>query len=87
MKKYSVWYKGVKQQRLNRYYPSTKGAYIYKSKDGGITLNHMMKGQPVELFNNFILKNTKSYNIDYQYFISECNKIIELLEPKQLSLF
>ena len=39
------------------------------------------------LFNNYIEKPMKEYNINYQFYIMECNKIIDLIESKQLSLF
>ena len=29
----------------------------------------------------------KEYDINYQFYISECNKIIDLIEDKQLTLF
>lgn len=86
-KKFEVYWRGEKQQRLNRYYVSKKGAYLYKSKDQGNTMNHMMKGWPVELFNDYVEKNMGDYQIDYRYYISKAREIINQLEPKQLNLF
>lgn len=84
-RKYTIFYNGEKQQRLNRYYVSTDGAYLYKSQDNGITLNHMMKGWGVTLFNDF--EEKEDYKIDYRYYISKCKEILEELESNQLSLF
>lgn len=70
-------------QKTNRYFFSTKGGYLYKFKDG----KHIAewKGQKVTLFNDFY--EAENYNIDYSWYIKEVRKIINEIEPKQLSLF
>lgn len=85
-KTYTVLWKGEKQQRLNRFFISSNGAYLYKQKVGQ-NLNHMMKGFTVELLNNCKDRNAHSYDINYGYYISKCKELIDLVEPKQLSLF
>ncbi len=83
-KSYEVYWCNKKQQRLNRFYPTnnlTKG-YIYKYRDK--SYHHLLKDSPVELFNNYI---EGPYNINFNYFISKVNEIINKLEPKQLTLF
>lgn len=84
-KKYSVWHNGTKQQQLNRYYIVKRGAYLYKSIDG-VKMDNILKGYSVELFNNYEEKKMSEYNINYAYYITETKKLINELEPKQLSL-
>ena len=48
----------------------------------------ILGSSPVMLFNDFEFKdNIQDYDINYSYYINECNKIIEELEPRQLKLF
>lgn len=81
---YTVIYLNQKQQRLNRIYPTKnlQAGYLYKCRDG--SYYHMLKDSAVELFNNY---KKGPYNINYNYFISKVNEIINYLEPKQLTLF
>jgi hypothetical protein len=84
-KKYTVYWNGQPQQRLNRYYIVRTGPYLYKSEDGE-KMTNLMKGYSVHLFNNYEEKSMKEYNINYSYYISEAKKIINELSPSQLSL-
>lgn len=75
-------------QRLNRFYVSTKGKYLYKRREDKLT--HMLKGWGVEIYNNHVSKPISEYNIDYRFYISETRKIISEIEiPNitQLQLF
>jgi hypothetical protein len=85
-KVYSCYWQGVKQQRLNRYFVTKSGAYLYKSKDG-VSMEHMMAGNSVQLFNDYYKAPMKDYNINYNYYIAETKKLINQLEPQQLSMF
>lgn len=85
-KVYTVFWNGTPQQHLNRYFVTKGGAYLYKSKDG-INMNHMLKGNTVQLFNNYYEAPWEEYNVEYNYYISECKAIINELEPVQTSLF
>jgi len=49
--------------------------------------SNIEKGWLITIFNKFIKIPIKDYNINYQYYINECNKIIDIIEEKQLSLF
>ena len=49
--------------------------------------SNIEKGWITTIMNKFIDKPIKEYNINYQYYISECNKIIDVIEDKQLTLF
>ena len=41
-------------------------------------------GYEVEIFNRYEVK--EDYNINYQFYIRECNKIIDQIEDKQYKL-
>ena len=83
-KSYKVIHNGKEQQRLNRFYPSSdlNEGYIYKSRYGD--MHHLLKDSGVTLFNDYV---KGPYKINYDYFISKCYEVINVLEPKQLTLF
>ena len=90
-KKFSVEYNNELISRINRYYVSTKGYYLYKCKvdDNGKRSGfiNMLKGFGVKIVNN--LNELKSFptDINYFYYIKECKKIINEFERVQLTLF
>jgi hypothetical protein len=87
-KNFVVYWNGKIQQQLNRYYFSKKGAYLFKQKDGIGTMQHVNVGQGVMLFNQYEDKQWSDYNIDYNYYISATQKIIdEINRFNQLTLF
>lgn len=89
-KDFKVEWKDTEQQHTNRFYVSKKGAYLYKYKYdiyGKKKYTSLISGYGVELLNDFIDKPIADYNIDYSYYLSETRKIIEEMEPKQLTLF
>ena len=74
-----------KLSKNTRYYISNNGGVLYKQfndKTVGVNI-----GYSSTLFNKYIEKPMKNYNINYQFYMSECNKIINQIESKQLSLF
>ena len=75
-----------KQQKNVRYYISNKGATFIKqySKGSEEVIN---KNYLVTIFNKFEQKEMKEYNINYQFYINETNKIIDSVMDKQLELF
>lgn len=87
-KQWTVEYNGVKQQRTNRFYASTDGYFLYKWKmdNGEKKYQNMLTASGITLLNNFddLKENPK---INYQYYITEANKIIAQFKNKQLSLF
>ena len=90
-RKFSVEYNGKIVTRINRYYASTNGCYLYKcivQPDGTRnTYTNMLKASGVTLANN--LDDFKEFptNINYKYYIKECMKIIRPFENVQLTLF
>ena len=70
-----------------RYYISNSGGSLYKHNVSDNRISGVNVGFIVTPFNKFIEKPMKDYNINYQFYIKECNKIIDNIENKQLSLF
>jgi len=87
-KDFKVYHNGQIQQQLNRYYFSKNAPYLFKQKNGVGTMQHVNVGEGIILFNDYEKKNWKDYNINYKYYISKTNKIIEEINRlNQLSLF
>ena len=89
-KKFSVEYNNKLISRINRYYVSTNGPFLYKCEviDGKRErYTNMLKASGVTIVNN--LDDIKEFpnNINYEYYITECNKILSPFIHKQLSLF
>lgn len=74
----------AKMQKNNRYFLSTDGTGFRKctykpDKETGedkLTITEYEAGRQVTLFNRYFEKAIEEYNIDYQYYIDECYKII-----------
>ena len=75
-----------KQQKNVRYYISNKGSSFTKYYADGST-EIIAGGYQVKVFNKYIEKDMKDYNINYQYYIQEANKIINTIIDNQLTLF
>lgn len=67
------------QQKTNRYYISTNGKTFRKIKEGKIT-EIEAGGKLVTIFNKKIDLPMDDYNIDYDYYINECYKIIHVVD-------
>lgn len=89
-KQWTVEYNNEVQQRINRFYVSTNGLYLWKWKDNkGIKeYQNMLKGYGVTILNTLPEdKSIDQYNINYTYYILQATKIINALKPQQLSLW
>lgn len=75
-----------KQQKNVRYYISNSNKTFVKQYTKGSS-ELINKGYQVEIFNKYIEKEIKEYNIDYSFYIKEAYKIIDIIENKQLELF
>lgn len=87
-KQWNVEYANKPQQRINRFYASTNGHFLYKWKmeNGERRYQNMLTSSGVTILNNFNdLKEDPKIN--YRYYITEANKIIAQFKNKQLSLF
>ena len=88
-KKFSVEHGDVPVQRISRYYASTNGCYLFKVKDedGVKAYTNMLTKSGVTILNKFDDLPIESRKINYQYYISEANKIIADFVNRQLELF
>ncbi len=87
-KDFTVWWNSEIQQQLNRYYFSKNGPYLFKQKKGSGTMQSVNVGQGVKLYNNHVELDWNKREINYSYYISATQKIIdELNNLNQLSLF
>jgi hypothetical protein len=81
-------YKKVKlPNKTNRYYISNKGGTLIKDYEDGHS-EFVNKGFQSTLFNKKFI--TKDFDINYNFYIDECYKIIDVIEEKetnQLSMF
>jgi hypothetical protein len=75
-----------KQQKNTRYYISNLGSTLMKVHNDRRESN-IEAGWLITVFNKYLQKSMKDYNINYRYYINECNKIIDIIENKQLTLF
>lgn len=72
--------------RTTRYYISKTGGCLLKDF-GENRINGVNIGYSVTIFNKYEEKNIKDYNIDYNFYITEANKIKNVIEDNQLYLF
>jgi hypothetical protein len=72
-------------QQSVRYYVSNKGGSLYKRhREDGRLINYCV-GYNVTLFNDYVDK--EDYDINYNYYIKETQKIIDQVINPQLKLF
>ena len=99
-KQWHVEYLNTEQQRINRFYASTNGGYLWKWKYKDSSFNigetetrgekqyqNMLASSGVTLLNKFDDTPIHERKINYRYYFAECIKIIEELKPRQLSLW
>ena len=77
----------IKLGKNTRYYISNSGGAIYKIKNDSKKITGVNVGYVTTIFNKYEEKPMSKYNINYQFYINECNKIINQIEDKQLCLF
>ena len=96
-KKFDLYYNYVKNGQIHRdklskttrYYASNRGGTLFKLNNETNTSTGILVGQYVTLFNKYYELPILEYNIDYDFYINECYKIIDKIEPRQeqLTLF
>lgn len=88
-KKFKVEYNNKEVQRINRFYASTNGCYLYKYKEAtdGRKYSNMLTKSGVTILNKFDGKPICERHINYQYYESEARKIINDFTCKELDLF
>lgn len=76
-----------KLDRTTRYYISTNGGSLYKDLGSG-RINGVYPDYSATLFNQYIKKDIKDYNINYRFYITECYKIVNVInEGRNPGLF
>ena len=73
--------------KTTRYYVSNSGGSLHKrnaddNRFFGVTIGYL-----VTPFNTYVKKPIKDYNINYKFYVDECNKIINSIKDKQLTLW
>lgn len=90
-KEFSVEYDNKLIQRINRFYMSTNGYYLYKCKvDSEGKRNNYEKinaNSGVTVVNDFSKIKGFPTNINYRYYINQANVIVEEFLTQQLQLF
>lgn len=86
-RKFKVRHGNSLVQRINRYYASEKNsAYLFKINEDGQETNMLTKSG-VTILNKMDEKPITDRNINYRYYVSEAQKIIDELTCQQLELF
>jgi hypothetical protein len=94
-KDYTCFWKGDKQQKVNRFYASRDGAHLYKRKwnedKRKFEISHILKDSPVMLLNRLDDKSINERSINYPFYLSTARGIIVSLEgdkgQQELTLF
>lgn len=74
--------------KMLRYFPVSKGGGTSLKVNIDGRIHNLLANQKTMKFNRFYeLENFEDYNINYEFFVTECQKIIDTVEPKQLKLF
>lgn len=76
-----------KLSKTTRYFVSNHGGALYKRSVGENKMIGVCVGVITTLFNRYEPKKMSDYDINYNFYIKECNKLINQIEDKQLSLF
>ncbi|WP_173431834.1 hypothetical protein [Sharpea azabuensis] len=87
-KKFRVRHGNTLLQRINRYYASMDGAYLFKfEKANPDNESNMLTKSGVTVLNKFDDKSIQERKINYRYYISEAQSIVDDFECRQLELF
>lgn len=85
-KKFKVIHGNKPVQRINRFYASTNGAFLFKQKDKENPENMLTKSG-ITILNKLDDTTVENRKINYRYYISEATKIIADFVNQQLELF
>jgi hypothetical protein len=87
-KKFKVVHGEKPIQRINRFYASIDGPYLYKvDPNGDRDKTNMLTKSGVTILNKFDEQPIEDRKINYRYYISEAKKVIADFTEQQLSLF
>ena len=77
--------KNIKLDRTTRYFAANTGGGLSVYYNGSDSMTRLNKDFQFKLFNTFY--ESDNYDIDYQFYIKEANKIKDAIEDLQLTLF
>lgn len=87
-KKFKVVHGDKPVQRINRFYASIDGAYLFKiDPNSNREATNMLTKSGVTILNKFDDLPIEDRKINYRYYISEAKKVIADFTEQQLSLF
>lgn len=86
-KKFKVIHGNHRVQRINRFYASTNGEYLFKYDPLTQSESNMLTKSGVTILNKFDDLPIEDRKINYRYYISEAKKVIADFTEQQLSLF
>lgn len=87
-KKFKVVHGNKPVQRINRFYASINGEYLYKDNpEDGRDRTNMLTKSGVTILNKFDDTPIENRKINYRYYTSEAKKIIADFTEQQLELF
>lgn len=83
----NVAYDKIEHQQKNvRYYIASKGSSFIKHYSKG-SVEVINKGYQVNIFNKYVQRDIKNYNINYDFYIKQAYREIDTIIDKQLELF
>jgi len=71
-------------QRLNRFFITNTGGALVKVKADG-SVNRLVAGFSIGIFNKFY--ESDNYDLKYDYYVAEANKLINAVDDGQMELF
>ena len=87
-KKFKVIHGDKPVQRINRFYASTDGPYLFKQDGDDVDkVSNMLTKSGVTILNKFDDLPIEDRKINYRYYISEAKKVIADFTEQQLLLF
>jgi hypothetical protein len=96
-KKFEVWHGENRVQRVNRFYASTNGPYLFKRDKDGKEVHtlmdlfdkaqNMLTKSGVTILNQLYDTTVEGRKINYRYYISEARKIVADFTEQPLELF
>ena len=87
-KKFKVIHGDKPVQRINRFYASTDGPYLFKQDGDDVDkVSNMLTKSGVTILNKFDDLSIEDRKINYRYYTSEAKKIIADFTEQQLELF
>jgi hypothetical protein len=74
--------------KMLRFFPVSKGGGTSLKVNVDGRVHSLLANQKTMKFNRYFeVEDFEEYNINYEFFKNECQKIIDVIQPKQLKLF